>query len=149
MGEYEVVKPAPTVKSVPEATPPKIDDSTSVKDAPAPKKDEMNVLDYFQFVGWGELLLNPELDVHGAKGKLLFIENYLKDQIKEQGLKDERDSYFGLLDQIERSLKLTGSHDQHVRVNKVYKVMKVLDELRKENDLEQEKISFLNRFGKL
>lgn len=89
-------------------------------------KDGLYSVDYFQFEGWGEILLDERLDVHGARDKMVYIENFIEEQISKEGLNPTKESFEAILSEIEKSLKLSKYHDQFVRLDKVHKYFKVM-----------------------
>jgi hypothetical protein len=96
-------------------------------------KHNLAIVDHFNVQGWNELLADPALDVGGIKGKVLFIEQYLGEKIREMGLKDEEATYRSLLASMETHFQFTSMHRHDVRINKIFDYLKTLEKSDKKN----------------
>lgn len=92
---------------------------TETKDRPYPA-------DYFQIPEWGKMILEPELDAHGVKDKIVFIETILSQNMTKHGMKVDREAMFAQLAEIEETLKLTPGHLPHIRVAKIHDYLKTV-----------------------
>jgi hypothetical protein len=146
MKEHYLKPPESQIQKTPDDKGEKAKDTTRVND-PIEKKEspEIKAIEYFEFKGWGDILLDDRLDVNGDKDKIIFIDNFINKQIKKQGIKDEKSSYFSILQQIEESLKISRFHEQNVRIDKVYKMMKLLTKTHQEKKRIQAMIMKANK----
>ena len=125
MDEYRLLDPSKEAPPDPKGTPAQESVKTDT-DTPIEKQELPYSVEYFEFEDWGQILLTPQLDVNGMKDKIIFIEKYLHDQAKQHSLQVNKDTFFNLLDAVEKSLKMSKFHEKGERIDKIYKVFKIM-----------------------
>lgn len=100
---------------------------------------------YFSVEGWGELLIDPRLDVYNLAPKIVHIEKFLSSKISELGAKDSSESRNQLLKELEKSLKLSDFHTPHHRIERVYNIIKYMDEFEEERNRRSSLIFSMNK----
>jgi hypothetical protein len=84
--------------------------------------------------------LEPKLDVHGIASKVVFIEDYLKEQLSRNSMKHDKDSFREILSDIEDSLGLDSKYDLKHRVSRVYGFLNVIKLTKEKEELRQKKL---------
>lgn len=94
--------------------------------------------EYFDVPDWGSILLEPKMDAHRMYDKVVFIDDYISEQLRKSALKSGKESVFDILADIENSLGLTSKHDVTHRLSRVYGFLSVI-KMAKEREAEREK----------
>lgn len=117
-------------------------DSAAIKD----KDIESNAsdsplgVDYFGINYWPEIILSPDLDYYKTVEKVLFIEDFIKDRIKDNGLKQDKTSFQKVLKSMEDELGMSPEHESHLRVDKIFNLLRLM----KSTSYDKEKKRIIN-----
>ena len=90
-------------------------------------KPTMVLVDHFNVVGWPEMIADERLDVFGMRGKILFIENFVGEVIKDYDFQPIAENYKEILRRLEKSINLPPGFSDRVRVEKVFNFLKSLE----------------------
>jgi hypothetical protein len=140
MEDYRLNIPeAPKEQQISQETQKTIQGSTEIKGQPNEFQEPFTSANYFNVPGWGQLLLDPRLDVHGLKDKVLFIDKFARDSILSRGLLDGKEGFEVVLKELEEMVH-TGKDSRHeYRIRKIYDIARILSKHRSEN-VKKEKI---------
>ncbi|RPJ14073.1 MAG: hypothetical protein EHM30_10760 [Desulfobacteraceae bacterium] len=105
-------------------------------------------VDYFGIEGWGEMLLEPRLDVYGLGTKVAKIETFLTEKCRELGAKDNHESKKQILEQLEKSLMLSEITKPHIRVDRVHSIIDYMEQFEMERRKRQFVIINVNKTKK-
>jgi len=123
----------PDVEKVNSTTPTEPEKKEEVQDRPFSAE-------YFEVPEWGSLLLEPKLDVHGLTTKVLFIDNYLKEQLSKNSMNANKDSFRDILSDIENSLGLDSKHSVSHRVARVYGFLNVIKHAKEQEEIRKKRL---------
>lgn len=134
---------------LPESDPPSINREPVEKlgvSSAIPESDESPseapmIFEYFNVKGWPELLLTPKLDHNKVIDKVSRIEEFIKGRLAMEGLKPEKSSYDLIMKQLEDELNITGAHESHFRIDKVFALIKIIE---KDHTAKERKKSIIN-----
>ena len=145
MSEYSLKPIQPTAQNKAEPVDPTIS-TTPITEKPHPKLEDSPIsVEYFGVEGWGEMLLEPNLDVYGVKDKIVQIENFLKHRLTELKAKDTPETRKQILEQLERSLKISDLHKPHHRIDRVHSIIRYMDEFDSERERRNMLVVTLNK----
>lgn len=112
----------------------KVEDQVQINQEPQAPAIPLTV-DYFELNhdSWANFLLEPKLDAYQLKDKIIFIDSFLRGHIDSDGtLKNEPATYQNILSKIEQILGLDKMTKTHIRVSRVYEMLKVVKEQKEE-----------------
>lgn len=101
-------------------------------------------VNHFGIKGWEDMLLAPELDFNKTIDKVAYIEDFIKEKISSEKMNLDQKSYSQLIQELETQLGLSDSHEPKVRVNRIYNLMKLIEEQATEKSKKLSIINLLN-----
>jgi hypothetical protein len=128
--EKEVKKPVVSVNSTPKT-------EEVVKEE---IRDRPFSAEYFDVKDWGTLLLEPKLDVDSLQQKIVFVENFLKDQLFKNKMNCDKEAFKSILEDIESNLGVTSNHSLSHRVSRVYGFLSVINATKNKEDFRRKSL---------
>lgn len=147
MDEYRLKQPeAPQAKT----DAPQMEKSEGSTPAPVlekePEKVEfLNTINYYGVKDYGRLTLEPELDSFGIVPKMTYIDQAVKQRIKELGIKDDESGYKHVLEKIEAHLGLNKKMKTHIRVLATFNMLRTIEKAMNDSAEINNKISQFNK----
>lgn len=117
-------------------------ESTPIKEE-VPKSSIPDAVEYFGIEGWGQLLLEPKLDVYGLKDKVVYIDQFIKGRASELGLKGDRESYDSIMKELEGIIGTGKKTTQEQRITRIYEVIKTMMNQKAEQDFKNRALKSL------
>jgi hypothetical protein len=84
-------------------------------------------VEHFGIKDWAERLLNPTLDHNGLVQKISFIEEFAKEKMNDEQLKENKDNYSSIIHNFENYLGISDTYEPDVRVNKIFNLLKLIE----------------------
>jgi hypothetical protein len=124
---------------------PKVSTTVVQNELEAPQKDCSYAADYFDLKDLPSLILEPKLDVNNLVEKIVFLEDYLSDQLRNNKMSVDRDAFTSILSDIERTLGIDRKHELNHRVSRVYGFLNIV---KKTKDSSEKRRNLLNKYFK-
>jgi hypothetical protein len=101
--------------------------------------------DYFNLKDLGPLILEPKLDVNNMVEKIVFLEDYLSEQLKKNNMVIDKESFRSILSDIERTLGVDDRNETSYRLSRVYGFLSIV---KKTQDNSSRRKALLDRYFK-